>query len=66
MTIKQRVKEYLRTKRRWVSHQELEKQADNWNCCGCSIMRQARRLYSEDPHIDRDVRTVVYYKYITL
>jgi hypothetical protein len=66
MTIKQKIKDYLKSKRRWVSHQELEKQADRFGCCGSTIMRTCRRLYNEDPHIDRREQLVVYYKYVRL
>ena len=64
VSIKQKVKNYLFTKRRWVSHQELEKQSDNFLACSSTIMRESRKLYETDPNIDRKyVNYVVYYKF---
>lgn len=62
-SIKELVKDYLKTHRRWHSHQELERLGNVFGCCGSTIMRKLRELYRTDPNIDRKINTVVYYKY---
>lgn len=63
-SIKELTKDYLKSKRRWVSHQELESLSVKFNCCGSTIMRKLREMHGTDPDIYRKlVNGVVYYKY---